>query len=188
MTPAHAGLAALAALFWGATYVISDLALETTPPLLFAALRFFFAALFIMVVPKPPVRWRILILVGLLHFAVPFGLIFIALDRGMPPGMTSLLVHIQAFFTIGIAMCCDRNKRRLVSTKSDQAPCNEYGAHISGFIAAAQARSITGRIYYGTAFRALGRLGSHFRHSKELAGCIVGVCGQGVKFGTCLVL
>jgi O-acetylserine/cysteine efflux transporter len=104
VTPAHAGLAALAALFWGATYVISDLALETTPPLLFAALRFFFAALFIVVVPKPPVRWRILILGGLLHFAIPFGLIFIALDRGMPPGMTSLLVHIQAFFTIGIAM------------------------------------------------------------------------------------
>ncbi len=104
VTPAHAGLAALAALMWGGTYVVSALALETTPPLLFAALRFSCAALFVLVVPKPAVSWRILILGGLLHSAIPFGLIFVAMDRGMPPGVTSLLVHVQAFFTIGIAM------------------------------------------------------------------------------------
>lgn len=104
MTPAHAGLAALAAFFWGATYVVSDIALETTPPLLFASLRFVCASVFILVVPKPAVSWRILMIGGLLHSAIPFGLIFVAMDMGMPPGMTSLLVHIQAFFTIGIAM------------------------------------------------------------------------------------
>ncbi len=85
VTPAHAGLAALAALMWGSTYVISAFALETTPPLLFASLRFFCAALFVLVVPKPAVSWRFLILGGLLHSAIPFGLIFFAMDGGMPP-------------------------------------------------------------------------------------------------------
>ena len=96
-------LAVLAAFIWGATFPITRAGLDETPPLLFAALRFAAAALFIVVVPRPKVPWRWLLAVGCLFGVGQFGFLFVAMENGIPPGLASLLVHTQALFTIAIA-------------------------------------------------------------------------------------
>lgn len=97
-------LAVLAALIWGATFPLSALALADTPPIFFTALRFALAAAFIVIVPKPPVPWRVLIVLGLILGAALFGLMFVSMTMGISAGLASLLIHLQAFFTILIAM------------------------------------------------------------------------------------
>ena len=97
------GLALLAAFIWGATFPITRAGLDETPPLLFAALRFAAAALFIVVIPRPKVPWRWLLAAGGLFGVGQFGFLFVAMENGIPPGLASLLVHTQALFTIAIA-------------------------------------------------------------------------------------
>lgn len=74
------------------------------PPLVFVALRFalvvFPAVLFI---PRPPVRWRSLMLVGSLMSLGQVGFLYTSLALGMPPGLASLVLQIQAAFTVLIA-------------------------------------------------------------------------------------
>ncbi|MES0812575.1 EamA family transporter [Roseibium sp. SCPC15] len=96
--------AILAAFIWGATFPISALALETTPPVFFTFLRFSCAALFVFAIRRPPVPWPKLLFVGLLLGAGQYGLMFTSMAMGLPAGLASLLVHTQAFFTILIAM------------------------------------------------------------------------------------
>lgn len=109
-------LATLAALIWGATFPISAIALETTPPIFFAFLRFLCAGMFILVIPRPSVPWPTLLVLGLLLGAGQFGFMFVSMTRGVPAGLASLLVHTQAFFTIMIAMVAfsERLSRRQV--------------------------------------------------------------------------
>jgi len=88
-------------------------ALDTVPPIFFAFLRFAAASLFVFVVPRPAVPWHILLLTGLLLGAGQYGFMFVAMAKGLPAGLASLLVHTQAFFTIGIAMVIFREPLRL---------------------------------------------------------------------------
>ena len=90
---------------WGTNFVVIKYALGTLPPLLLATLRFALAfapaALF---VARPAVAWRTLAAYGLLIGAGQFGLLFIALRADITPGLASLVVQIQVFFTIGLAI------------------------------------------------------------------------------------
>ena len=97
------GLAVMAV--WGSNFVVIRIGLDHLPPLLFAALRFSFAflpaALFIK---RPDAPWRNLAAYGVLIGAGQFGLLFIAMKGHISPGLASLVVQTQAFFTIGLAM------------------------------------------------------------------------------------
>lgn len=104
MKPRDFILAVGAALIWGATFPVSAIALETTPPIFFAFLRFLCAGAFALVIPRPAIPWPTLIVIGLLLGAAQFGLMFVAMTQGISAGLASLLVHTQAFFTIIIAM------------------------------------------------------------------------------------
>ena len=109
----HIALAVLAAFIWGATFPISALALENTPPIFFAFLRFAAASLFILVIPRPAVPWPTLLITGLFLGAGQYGFLFVAMVNGLPASLASLLVHTQAFFTIGIAMLVFREPLRV---------------------------------------------------------------------------
>ncbi len=104
LSPRDFFLAVLAALIWGATFPISAVALQSTPPIFFAFLRFLCAAAFVLVIPRPAVAWPKLILLGLLLGAGQYGFMFVSMTEGVSAGLASLLVHTQAFFTILIAM------------------------------------------------------------------------------------
>jgi O-acetylserine/cysteine efflux transporter len=113
VTPRHLLLALLVVAIWGTNFVVIKAALATLPPLLFAALRFTLAfvpaALF---VARPPVPWRTLAAYGLLIGAGQFGLMFIAMRADITPGLASLVIQTQVFFTIGLAMVFNRERLR----------------------------------------------------------------------------
>lgn len=96
------GLAVIAV--WGSNFVVIKGALEHLPPLFMALLRFVLAfapaALFVR---RPAVPWRDLAAYGLLIGAGQFGLMFIAMRSEISPGLASLVIQTQVFFTIGLA-------------------------------------------------------------------------------------
>lgn len=103
LTSRDIALAILAALIWGATFPISAIALADTPPIFFTFLRFLCAAAFIVVVPRPKIRWEKLALLGVLLGAGQYGSMFIAMSHGMQAAMAAVLVHTQAVFTVVLA-------------------------------------------------------------------------------------
>lgn len=101
----HALLALAVVAIWGTNFVVIKLALATLPPFLFAALRFAFAfAPAALLVKRPAVPWRVLAAYGVLIGAGQFGLMFWALRADITPGLASLVIQTQVFFTIGLAM------------------------------------------------------------------------------------
>lgn len=109
----HLLLALLVVAIWGSNFVVIKLALDTLPPLLFAALRFFFALLpAAFFLPRPAVPQRELAAYGLLIGAGQFGLLYIAMKGHISPGLASLVVQTQVFFTIGLAMWLVRERLR----------------------------------------------------------------------------
>jgi O-acetylserine/cysteine efflux transporter len=97
------GLAVVAV--WGSNFVVIKLALGHMPPLLFATLRFTVAVLpMIFFLPRPSVTWRNLAAYGLLIGVGQFGLLFVAMNGHISPGLASLVIQVQVFFTIGLAM------------------------------------------------------------------------------------
>ncbi|KQP33901.1 hypothetical protein ASF49_08595 [Methylobacterium sp. Leaf104] len=90
---------------WGTNFVVIRIGLDHLPPLLFAALRFVLAALpGVWLLRRPAVPWRNLASYGLLIGAGQFGLLFIAMRGQISPGLASLVIQIQVFFTIGLSM------------------------------------------------------------------------------------
>lgn len=105
LTPRHALLALAIVAVWGTNFVVIKLALGHLPPLLFATLRFALAALpGVFLLRRPAVPLGELALYGILIGVGQFGLLFIAIGGGIAPGLASLIVQSQVFFTIGLAL------------------------------------------------------------------------------------
>lgn len=109
----------LAALFvvaiWGTNFVVIHVGLAAFPPFTFAALRFAMASLPLL----PFVRWpkaslRTVASYGLLIGFGQFGLLFYAMNGQISPGLASILVQTQSFFSVGLAVLLngDRLTRR----------------------------------------------------------------------------
>lgn len=101
----HLLLALAVAVVWGSNFVVIKIALAHLPPLLFATLRFalaFLPAAFFL--KRPAVPWTHLAAYGILIGAGQFGLLYIAMARSISPGLASLVIQTQVFFTIGLAM------------------------------------------------------------------------------------
>lgn len=93
-------LAVLVTMVWGMNFVVIEWGLQGVPPLLFVAMRFalvVFPAVFF--VRRPAGRWFDIALVGLLMSVGQFGFLYSSLAVGMPPGLASLVLQIQAAFT-----------------------------------------------------------------------------------------
>ncbi|WP_371671340.1 EamA family transporter [Streptomyces sp. NBC_00289] len=104
MRPAHLALAVLVAAVWGVNFTVIEIGLDHFPPLLFSALRFLVAALpAVFLVGRPKVAWKWIVGVGLALGVAKFGLLFVGMDAGMPAGLSSLVLQIQAVFTAVIA-------------------------------------------------------------------------------------
>ena len=90
---------------WGTNFVVIRKGLDELPPFAFATLRFAACALpFAFFIRKPDVAWRWLALYGALLGAGQFGLLFYAMRADISPGMASLVIQVQVFFTIGLSM------------------------------------------------------------------------------------
>ncbi|MBQ0919574.1 EamA family transporter [Hydrogenophaga aromaticivorans] len=99
-------LLALAVVFvWGTNFVVIRWGLDGLPPFLFATLRFTFSALpWLLFIPRPTAPWRKLAAFGVLLGVGQFGLLFLAMRSSISPGLASLVVQVQVFFTIGLSL------------------------------------------------------------------------------------
>jgi O-acetylserine/cysteine efflux transporter len=101
----HLLLALAVVAVWGTNFVVIRVALDDLPPLLLATLRFALVALPALgLVRRPPVGWGSLAAYGLLIGAGQFGLLFLAMDGHISPGLASLVVQTQVAFTIGLSV------------------------------------------------------------------------------------
>lgn len=100
----HFLLALAVVAVWGTNFVVIRQALNHLPPLTFAALRFTFVLLPLVFFIKRPAPWKNLAAYGTLIGAGQFGLLFVAMNGHISPGLASLLMQTQVFFTIGLAM------------------------------------------------------------------------------------
>jgi O-acetylserine/cysteine efflux transporter len=110
------GLIALAVMaVWGTNFVVIRLGLDHLPPLLLAALRFTMALVpAVFFLKRPAVPWRYLAGYGTLIGAGQFGLLFIAMRGDITPGLASLIIQVQIFFTIGLAVYLTKERVRAI--------------------------------------------------------------------------
>lgn len=108
MTVKHMLLALLVAAIWGLAFTVIRLGLDVVPPFLLTALRFFFAAVPLLLFLRPPkASVAVVVAYGVMQGAVMFGLVFYAISIGMPAGLASLVVQCQVFFTVALAAVFD---------------------------------------------------------------------------------
>jgi O-acetylserine/cysteine efflux transporter len=87
-------------LIWGTNFVAMKLALRELTPFQLGAGRYLFAVLpLVLVVARPrlPLKW--LLLYGLCQGIGQFGLLFLSLRAGMSAALASVLLQTQVFFT-----------------------------------------------------------------------------------------
>lgn len=99
------GLGVLVAVLWGLNFVAIDAGLDQLPPLFFVALRYLLAVLpLVLFVPRPDVGWPTVVAVGIFGCVLQFGLLFLSIDRGLPAGLSSVVLQCQVPFTVAIAV------------------------------------------------------------------------------------
>ena len=100
VSPVHAALGVLVAVIWGFAFVATKIGLQSFSPSQLAALRFLIASVPAVFVARPRVSWPALVAIGSTLFAGQFLFQFFAIAHGMPPGLASVAVQTQAFFTV----------------------------------------------------------------------------------------
>jgi O-acetylserine/cysteine efflux transporter len=110
----HLLLALAIVAVWGTNFVVIKLSLDAFPPFLFAALRYTFAFLpLAFFIPRPKVSWANMCAYGVAIGVGQFGILFFAIDGRISPGLASLVVQTQVFFTIGFAMFFAKERLKL---------------------------------------------------------------------------
>lgn len=105
MPISHLLLALSVVFVWGTNFVVIRWGLDGLPPFLFATLRFAFSALpWLLFIPRPTAPWRKIAAFGVLLGVGQFGLLFLAMRSSISPGLASLVVQLQVFFTIGLSL------------------------------------------------------------------------------------
>ncbi|HVY51152.1 MAG TPA: EamA family transporter [Devosia sp.] len=106
MMPLRDILLALAiVVVWGVNFVAIRWGVDEIPPLLLTSLRYVVAAVpAVFFIRRPQVSLPILVGYGLAVGVGQFGLLFTAIKFGMPAGLSSLVIQLQAFFTIALAV------------------------------------------------------------------------------------
>ncbi|MFE3518455.1 EamA family transporter [Streptomyces sp. NPDC059166] len=101
MTARDRSLAVLVAVLWGLNFLAVRVGLDHFPPFFLAALRYLVLAVpVVLFVPRPGVPLRWLLGYGLGFGVAQFGLLFLAIDQGMPSGLASVVVQASAPFTV----------------------------------------------------------------------------------------
>jgi len=97
-------LALVVIVAWGLNFVVIKVGLDGLPPMLLGGLRFvlvLFPAIFF--IKRPQLPWRWLMAYGTTISLGQFAFLFEAMGNGMPPGLASLVLQSQAFFTLFFA-------------------------------------------------------------------------------------
>ncbi|MBH0006129.1 EamA family transporter [Psychrobacter sp. SWN149] len=103
MTPLYTVLAVLVTFIWGVNFTFIAWGLESFPPLMLTALRFFFTAVPLVFLLKPPKFNRTLFIYAIGTFVMQYSFVFTAMHLGASAGLTALLLQIQIFITVLLA-------------------------------------------------------------------------------------
>lgn len=103
MSPLHIAAALLIVAMWGLNFTVIRFGLDEFTPFAFATWRFLIGALPILFIPKPAISWATLAGIGGFMFAGQFLFLFFAMEAGLPPGLTSVLVQLQGPLTVVLA-------------------------------------------------------------------------------------
>ena len=115
MPLSHLLLALAVVAVWGTNFVVIKWGLAELPPLLFTTLRFALSAFpLLLFIKRPAVPWHKLAGFGALHGLGLFGLMLYAMRADISPGLASLVIQTQVFFTIVLAMLLDGERPRLL--------------------------------------------------------------------------
>lgn len=110
-------LAVLVSIIWGLNFLAVRVALDAFPPFFLAALRYLLVAVPVLLfVPRPRVPWRWLVGYGLGFGVLQFGLLFLAIDLGMPTGLSAVVLQTGAPMAVvlGVVLLGERPSRRAV--------------------------------------------------------------------------
>jgi O-acetylserine/cysteine efflux transporter len=103
LTPLHTLAALLIVAMWGLNFTVIRFGLDEFTPFTFATWRFVLCALPVLFVPKPAISWSKLLGIGSFMFGGQFIFLFLAMQVGLPPGLTSVLVQLQGPLTVVLA-------------------------------------------------------------------------------------
>ena len=103
MTPLNIALAVLVTFIWGVNFTFIAWGLDSFPPLMLTALRFFFTAVPLVFFLKPPKFNRTLFIYAIGTFVMQYAFVFTAMHLGASAGLTALLLQIQIFITVLLA-------------------------------------------------------------------------------------
>jgi O-acetylserine/cysteine efflux transporter len=105
LAPRDLGLILAIVALWGFSFVAIKVGLREIPPFALAALRFLLAAFpLVFFIKRPRMPWRYIAGYGFAIGVCQFGLLFLGMKLGMPAGLSSLVIQLQIFFTVGLAI------------------------------------------------------------------------------------
>ncbi|MFI4998707.1 MAG: EamA family transporter [Reyranellales bacterium] len=103
MRPLHIAASLLIAATWGLNFTVIRFGLDEFTPLAFAGWRFVLGALPALFLARPAISWRALAGIGGFLFTGQFVLLFFAMQAGLPPGLSSVLVQLHGPLTVVLA-------------------------------------------------------------------------------------
>jgi O-acetylserine/cysteine efflux transporter len=105
MSPRHLIAALMLVAVWGTNFVALKWSLIEIPPFLLTALRYIFTAFpAILFIRRPNVSWRFMAFYALFVGVLQFSFAYTGLKLGAPAGLSSIIIQVQAFFTIFLAV------------------------------------------------------------------------------------
>lgn len=136
LTTKHLLLALLTVFVWGANFIAIYVGLKGFPPFFLCALRFGLAAFpWVFFLPKPEAPLKLIVGYGVINFALQFGLLFSGIHLGLSPGLSSLVLQVQVFFSIGLAFLAFHERPGLLKICGSLisfAGLGVVGAHVNG--------------------------------------------------------
>ncbi len=112
MRPLHVVAALLIAAMWGLNFTVIRFGLDEFTPFAFAGWRFLLGAVPALFLPRPAMSWKALAGIGFFLFTGQFVFLFFAMQAGLPPGLSSVLVQLQGPLTVVLAALFLRERAR----------------------------------------------------------------------------
>lgn len=98
----HLALALLVTLVWGLNFPITKLGLHSIDPFVLTGVRFALAALpLVFIIRRPTVNFGYVAAYGVIFGLGMWGVINYGIQRGVSPGIASLLIQLSVFFSVG---------------------------------------------------------------------------------------
>lgn len=105
MNKKHILMSVLLVILWGVNFTMIKLGLSGVPSMLLVAFRFIFTTFpAIFFIKKPKTEMKYIILYGLTVGVGQFACLFYAMQIGVPAGIASIVLQIQAFISPVLAM------------------------------------------------------------------------------------